>query len=100
MARAWTFGRKITLGFGFSVLMLLVVGAVGYRSTDTLIENDRLVNHTHQVLEGIAHVLSLMKDAETGQRGFVMTNDEAHLEPYQSALAALPGSVADLRRLT
>ena len=100
MAQSWTFGRKIALGFGLSVAILLAVGTVSYRGTDVLIENNARVAHTHLVLEDIAQVLSLMKDAETGQRGFVITGYDAFLEPYREALVPLPKTVANLRSLT
>jgi methyl-accepting chemotaxis protein len=100
LAQSWTFGRRIAFGFGLSVVILLVVGAVAYRSTDVLIENNARVAHTHLVLEDLGHLLSLMKDAETGQRGFVITGDEAFLQPYQDALAPIPKTIADLRSLT
>ena len=99
-ASSWTFGRKIALGFGLSVAMLLVVGVVAYRSTDALVVNNHNVTHTHAVLEDLAHVLSLMKDAETGQRGYVLTGDDAYLEPYQTAIASVYRAVDDLRTLT
>jgi CHASE3 domain sensor protein len=100
MGQSWTFGRKIALGFGLSVLILLVVGSVAYRSTDVLIENNANVAHSHLVLEDLSQLLSLMKDAETGQRGFVITGDEAYLEPYVAALAPVAKTVANLRALT
>jgi methyl-accepting chemotaxis protein len=100
MFTSWTFGKKIALGFGLSVVILLVVGSVAYRSTDVLIENNASVAHTHLVLEDIAQLLSLMKDAETGQRGFVITGDDAFLEPYQQALGPVPKTLANLRSLT
>src|SRR5580692_3994716 len=100
MAQTWTFGRKIALGFSLSVLVLLVVGGVTYRSTDVLIENNTNVAHSHLVLEDLVHLLSLMKDAETGQRGFVITGDDAYLEPYAEALPNVPKTVANLRSLT
>jgi methyl-accepting chemotaxis protein len=100
MFQSWTFGRKIALGFGLSVPILLVVGTVSYRSTDVLIDNNASVAHTHLVLEDIAQVLSLMKDAETGQRGFVITGYDALLEPYAEALVPVPRTMANLRGLT
>ncbi len=100
MAQSWTFGKRIAFGFGVSVAILFVVGAVAYRSTDMLIANDHMVTHTHAVLEDLAHLLSLAKDVETGQRGFILTGDEVYLEPYQSGTAALASVVADLRKLT
>jgi methyl-accepting chemotaxis protein len=100
LAQSWTFGRRIALGFGVSIAILLTVGAVAYRSTDSLIENDHLVTHTHAVLEDLAHVLSLVKDGETGQRGFLLTGDDAYLEPYQAATGTIASVLGDLRRLT
>ncbi len=100
MAQSWTFGRKIAAGFGLSVAILVVVGSVAYRSTDVLIANNANVAHSHLVLEDITQLLSLMKDAETGQRGFVITGDETFLAPYSDALAPLPRTVANLRALT
>jgi methyl-accepting chemotaxis protein len=100
MFETWTFGRKIALGFSLSLGILLVVGAVSYRSTSALIENDRAVAHTHAVLEVVAQVLSVMKDAETGQRGFVLSGEESYLEPYNSALSTIQKTLSELRTLT
>lgn len=99
-ARAWTFGKKIAFGFGLSVAMLLIVGVVAYRSTDALVENGHKVTHSHEVLEDLAHVLSQMKDAETGQRGFLLTGNEDYLEPYLAAIGVVDKTIADLRGLT
>lgn len=96
----WTFGRKVAVGFGLSLVMLLIVGVVGYRSIDALLDNNARVTHTHVVLDKVQQVLVQMRDAETGQRGFIITADESFLEPYNNGLAALPGTIAEIRRLT
>jgi methyl-accepting chemotaxis protein len=96
----WTFGRKIAAGFALAFLLLLGIGAVAYRSITVLTATNHLVTHTHQVLEHIAGVLSLLNEAETGQRGYVITGDEAFLEPYQSALGKIPTLAKELKELT
>ncbi len=96
----WTFGRKIAAGFTLAFLLLLGIGAVAYRSISSLTNTSQLVTHTHQVLEHIAEVLSLLKDAETGQRGYIITSDEAFLEPYQTAISSVHSVVKELRQLT
>ncbi len=96
----WTFGRKIAAGFALAFLMLAGIGVVAYRSIGALTSTSRLVTHTHQVLEHIAEVLSLLKDAETGQRGYVITGDEAFLEPYQAGTSNVHTVVKELRDLT
>lgn len=96
----WTFGRKIAGGFALAFLLLLGIGLVSYHSITSLTGTSHSVTHTHQVLEHVAEVLSLLKDAETGQRGFVITGDESFLEPYQSATDTIQTVVKELRELT
>ena len=55
------------------------------------------VRETEQLLSHVENILSTMKDAETGQRGFVITGDESYLEPYSHALAEIPRILADPR---
>src|SRR5581483_2768917 len=45
-------------------------------------------------------LLSSLKDAETGQRGYLLTNRESYLDPYNDARANIPGQLQELRRLT
>ena len=58
------------------------------------------VSHTNEVLSRLEAVLSTLKDAETGQRGYLLTGEPAYLEPYRDALDRLPRQIADLRQLT
>src|SRR5438128_562038 len=100
MSANWTFGRKLAAGFAAPVLILVVVSMVGYRSPHSLGGHDRLVSHTHQVRRELAALLSLLKAAETGQRGFVITGNEAFLEPYQGAVQELGPALAHVASLT
>jgi CHASE3 domain sensor protein/uncharacterized protein YukE len=96
----WTFGRKIAAGFTLAFLLLLGIGGVAYRSISLLTNTSHTVTHTHEVLERIAGVMSLLKDAETGQRGYVITSEESYLEPYNGAVEGLPKLIQELRELT
>jgi CHASE3 domain sensor protein len=96
----WTFGRKIAAGFALALLLLIVIGGVSYSSFSKLMRTSQWVTHTHEVLEHIAGVISLLKDAETGQRGYMITGDESFLEPYQSGSTGVAGVVNELRKLT
>jgi methyl-accepting chemotaxis protein len=95
----WTFGKKLALGFGLTCILLFAVGAISYVSLDSLIGTSRQVARTHEVLQGLSEVFALVRDAETGQRGFVITGEEAFLEPYKKAVDALPPKRAALREL-
>jgi methyl-accepting chemotaxis protein len=96
----WTFGRKIAAGFALAFLLLAIIGGVAYRSISTLMSTSNWVSHTHLVLEHVASVLGLLKDAETGQRGYVITAEDSYLEPYNNGVEGLPRVIKELRELT
>jgi methyl-accepting chemotaxis protein len=96
----WSIGKKIGSGFGLALVMLTVVGAVSYDSTTKLIASAGWVQHTHEVLNGLDDVLSAFKDAETGQRGYVITGEARYLEPYQGARDVVDQKLKRLRELT
>lgn len=96
----WSIGSKIAGSFGIALAILLLVGGVSYNSTVKLIESADSVRHTHQVITTVQQVLSAMKDAETGQRGYVITGEPRYLEPYQGAREAVRVGVKELRELT
>ena len=96
----WTFGKKLAVGFSVSLVLLVAIGTVAYRALDVLTKTSYWVAHTHAVIEHVDSVLSLLKDAETGQRGFVITGDEVFLEPYNSGVGEIGKVIKDLRELT
>jgi len=96
----WTFGRKIAGGFAIALALLIVIGVVSYRSFVKLATTSQWVTHTHQVLEHVSGLYGQIKDAETGQRGYVITGDEAFLEPYQTGSASVANVLKELRQLT
>jgi methyl-accepting chemotaxis protein len=96
----WTFGRKLALGFATAVLTVLLIGVAGHRSTTDLIETNQLVNHTQDVRHSVLGCLSGLKDAETGQRGFLLTGDDRFLEPFNAGVAEATKHLAEVRRLT
>jgi PAS domain S-box-containing protein len=65
-----------------------------------MIENDGLVNHTNVVLTSLEQLVSSLKDAETGGRGFVITGDERFLQSYNIAVGEIPQQIARLKQLT
>src|SRR2546430_13479199 len=62
-------------------------------------ENYLLVQHTNQALDALDDVVLTLREAETGQRGFLLTGQERYLEPYHSAEPRLDRSLDKLRRL-
>ncbi len=100
MGRTWTFGRRLGAGFALAGLTLLLVAIFGYQQTEHLIENDHWVNHTTLVRESIARLLADMVDAETGQRGFLITGKDEFLEPYRRSTGQIEHGYGALKNLT
>jgi CHASE3 domain sensor protein len=96
----WNVGMKIGAGFALALAILVAIGTVTYRSTAKLTETAEWVSHTYRVLDELEGVLSGMKDAETGQRGYILTGDEKYLEPYSGAQVSVNQGIKSLRDLT
>ncbi len=90
----------MTAGFGLGMLLILVLAIVGYRSTTTSLERARWVTHTQLVLGDSSDLLSDLQDAETGQRGYLITGLENYLEPYKTGIAKAEERRKDLVKLT
>ena len=73
-------------GLATAMALVIALAAVSAFQRD---ERQRMVEHTLNVQQAITRTLSLVQDAETGQRGYLLTNDSAYLEPYQNAIAAM-----------
>lgn len=79
------FDRSLRLGYGISALILLLVSLVTYLTLQSLLQSNQAVEHSSQVMQKLEKVLSVMKDAETGQRGYLLSGREPYLEPYNGA---------------
>src|SRR5450755_444493 len=86
--------------FLVAVFTILVIAGLSYRSLQVRTTAAMSVNHTNAVQLQLNLLLSELKDAETGQRGFLLTGLESFLEPYNHALTSWSGELATLRRLT
>jgi len=84
----WNVGTKIGTGFGAALVIFVIVGFVSWRNVEKQTEDAAWVAHTHKVISTLALLLSSLQDAETGQRGFVITGDQAYLAPYTAGTAA------------
>jgi len=77
--------RNLQIVFFISTVLLIVSITSAIFSIKKLVDSSKWVNHTNQVLIEAENLISSMKDAETGQRGFLLTHDESFLEPYNQA---------------
>jgi CHASE3 domain sensor protein len=89
-----------SLGFLLLTGVVVANACASFWNISTLATTNRLTVHTHEVLTQIEETLSLLKDAETGQRGYLITGEPRYLRPYEDAAAGIHQRFTRLRELT
>ncbi len=87
------FKRNLFYGLGLSLLLLFISSLASYISIRNLIETSQMMRQSNQIIKSLDEVFSLVKDAETGQRGYLLTGDDRFLQPYTSAKEKLASSL-------
>ncbi|MEP7088329.1 MAG: CHASE3 domain-containing protein, partial [Gemmatimonadota bacterium] len=86
-----------TGGIAFIVLLL---GMLTFDGIASIRNARRIVTDKHRVIEATQATLLDVTNAETGQRGYLLTSDERYLSPYHAALLSITADTTRLRRLT
>ncbi|MBK7651467.1 MAG: CHASE3 domain-containing protein [Flammeovirgaceae bacterium] len=77
--------RSIYFLLIFSIISVLASAVITHYNTVEKRRSTELVMRRYQAIAASEYLLSLMKDMETGQRGYVVTKDSEFLEPYNKA---------------
>ena len=83
--------------FWAAVILIVIVNLFAYRSLNDLMAVGRQADAAQYSLYQLERIGSLLKDAETGQRGYLLSGDEAYLEPYRLAVTEIPSALLALR---
>ena len=81
------------------VLMLIGVSWMTYQNLNNYISEVNGVRHSNQVIRSVESILSSIRDAETGHRGYQLTRDSLYLDPYFNSLKTLPHQLKALDSL-
>lgn len=92
--------QKVGIGLGLALALLIVLGVIAYRSTLRSIETNRSVMETYQTLEVLHGILATLTEAETQQRGYIITGDTHFLHPYNTAIRSINSYVAIIEGMT
>ncbi len=92
--------KILLFSFSLIVSIFLVVSVTTFRSVNDLIESKTIEDHTHEVLQVLESIISNMSDAETGQRGYLLTGELKYLEPYNSGVSTVQGTIEEVTDLT
>jgi signal transduction histidine kinase len=84
-------------GFLIILTVLLVNTVISFWNSSRIAETEELVASSQDVRLAMWRVLSALQDAETGQRGFLLTGLPEYLEPYRAARAEYDKNIADLK---
>jgi CHASE3 domain sensor protein len=95
-----TFKGKLISGLTAATGILLLVAVMSYVSLVRNAADRQWVLHTYQVLGKLDEVRIGMTDAETGERGYILTGDDSYLTPYVRGVAEVHESAAQVRKLT
>src|SRR5947209_2532225 len=90
-----SFAQKRLFILGSFVVVLLAV--LLYWRINALIESFRQIDHANYIELNLQHVLSYITDAETGQRGFILTEDSSFLDPYVNAPERVKNAMAHVQ---
>ena len=85
---------------GLVVVLLLLNTWFAYHNIRQMHDDARRVDHTQNVINALERIISFAKDAETGQRGYIITGEPRYLEVYDAAVSAINGPVRALEQLT
>jgi signal transduction histidine kinase len=94
-----TSSNPIKIGLAVIIAFVLLNGYLTYRSMSRVLDNARWVAHTHEVVSELNALMAAMTDAETGQRGYLITHDDAYLEPYRTGRTNVENHYQRLRQL-
>jgi PAS domain S-box-containing protein len=97
----WQLERRLILtGFAAAAVILVFVGWESHRGTIRVEEAADARKYSYEAQLALDEVLARLVDAETGQRGYLLTGDEAYLEPYREAIKNLDQVMGQLKVLT
>ena len=88
--------RALVAGFVVAALATLVIAIVNFRSAEARADAVHAMDRTSLAMRQLNFFNVAVRDAETSQRGYLLTGDMAYLQPYQQAVTALSKHLAEL----
>ncbi|MBW4467694.1 MAG: response regulator [Pegethrix bostrychoides GSE-TBD4-15B] len=100
MFRRIKIGTKVAASFALGLAIFSIISAVAYQGIQRLIETSEREAHTFNVLGQLKLLDGQLNGAESNNRGYLLTADDAYLPSYNQAVVALNQALQELRRLT
>jgi CheY-like chemotaxis protein/CHASE3 domain sensor protein len=88
------------VGFVIAALATVLIALVNFRTSQVRTHAVQAMDETTVTMRHLNLFVSSLKDAETGQRGYLLTGDDTYLQPYNLSLSAMERNMARLKELT
>jgi len=86
--------------FVISVAIIFFIGGITFKHITVLKKSSAWVSNSHEVNAELERLISYIKDAETGQRGYILSSDKSFLEPYYKSKILVRKSYKRVSKLT
>jgi CheY-like chemotaxis protein/CHASE3 domain sensor protein len=94
-----SFRNQVLAGFGVSIVLVLIVGILSFKSIKQLEGDTVWVDHTQKVIKTTNNLLQYLVDSETGMRGYGATANKKFLDPYNDAVPKITETLSQLSNL-
>jgi PAS domain S-box-containing protein len=97
--RNWLPQRLLTVGYAIAIAVLVLNAIITFQNLGTIRRSWNTLIDGREFVRGIDRILADLTEAETGQRGYILTGDVRYLEPYTRSHAEIPELIQQLRLL-
>jgi len=92
--------RFLRILFGSALFVVLCMGGLAYKYIRDLSESFKMVQHTYEIHIELEKLTTLLKDAESGKRGFIISKDTTFLSPLLNNREELAETLKNVKTLT
>ena len=96
----WSTERKIFFGLTLAFVVVLLVSYISFKNSRKYVSDSQTVVRSYEMLAELGTTLSLLEQAETSQRGYIITGDSSYLMPYNESLREVAGHMDRLTEMT
>ncbi len=95
-----TIQRRLLFGFMLGPVALMLIGWAAYANIQNMVDMRNQRNHAFSVADSLTKVMLDAVNAETGQRGYLLTGNDIYLAPFEAGQSALDDDLAKATALT
>jgi len=91
--------KRLYIGFAFAILFIILIGITSYKTFTAQANEQDWINHTHEVINHLQEIHTLIAQTRSAHRSFRITNDSNFLAMYTDKSVELSTQLSDLQRL-